>query len=183
MALYLAARQCTKLGNFPRIATQMRAISKSNMMPLVTNQLKTEVKLIRNISLTAPKLSAAQGSHSALWTAERALSLGLLALLPAAIAMPNPVLDYALAVSIVMHTHWGLEAIVTDYIRPIIFGNMVPKVAHGLLIGLSAITLAGLFYFIYNDIGIGKDLNYKISLTLPIVYGEVKYVVYKFSYD
>lgn len=48
----------------------------------------------------------------------------------------------------------GLEAIVTDYVRPILFGTTVPKLAHGLLLLVSAATLGGLFYFNYNDIGI-----------------------------
>jgi succinate dehydrogenase (ubiquinone) membrane anchor subunit len=44
--------------------------------------------------------------HVKLWTAERALSLGLLGMIPAAFVAPNPALDYALAIAIVMHSHW-----------------------------------------------------------------------------
>lgn len=58
-----------------------------------------------------------------------------------------------------MHAHWGLEAIVVDYVRPVLFGNVVPKLAHGLLVLFSAATLGGLLYFIYNDIGIGKAVR------------------------
>lgn len=58
-----------------------------------------------------------------------------------------------------MHAHWGLEAIVVDYVRPVLVGNAVPKVAHGLLILFSAATLAGLIYFIQNDIGIGQAVQ------------------------
>lgn len=58
-----------------------------------------------------------------------------------------------------MHAHWGLEAIVVDYVRPVLVGNVVPKIAHGLLILFSAATLAGLVYFIQNDIGIGQAVQ------------------------
>lgn len=115
-------------------------------------------QISRTISVSAPLQSAA-GKHSTLWTAERAVSAGLLAIVPAAIAFPSQGLDTILAVSMVMHAHWGLEAVVTDYVRPILFGNFVPKLAHFLLLAFSATTLAGLIYFIYNDIGIGKAIR------------------------
>lgn len=60
----------------------------------------------------------------------------------------------------------GLEAIVTDYVRPILFGTLVPKLAHGLLLLVSAATLGGLFYFIHNDIGIANTIR-KIWSTKP----------------
>lgn len=47
----------------------------------------------------------------------------------------------------------------TDYVRPILFGNVVPKVAHGILLLLSMATLGGLLYFVYNDIGIAKGIR------------------------
>lgn len=102
---------------------------------------------------------SATGSHSGLWVAERAVSAGLLALLPAALAFPSQALDTLLAVSVVMHAHWGLEACVVDYVRPVIFGEVVPKVAHGALILVSALTLAGLLYLIYTDIGIANAVR------------------------
>lgn len=108
--------------------------------------------------MSAPLQSAA-GKHSTLWTVERAVSAGLLAIVPAAIAFPSQPLDVILAVSMVMHAHWGLEAVVTDYVRPILFGNLVPKIAHIALLVFSVGTLAGLLYFIFNDIGIGKAVR------------------------
>lgn len=104
-------------------------------------------------------MSAAGGSHTTLWTAERALSVGLLGLVPAAIACPSQVLDTLLAISVVMHGHWGLEACVTDYIRPVIFGELVAKSGHVLLLIISATTLGGLLYFIYTDIGIANAIR------------------------
>jgi succinate dehydrogenase (ubiquinone) membrane anchor subunit len=41
-----------------------------------------------------------------------------------------------------------------DYVRPVIFGNVIPKIALGTVYVLSIATLAGLFFFITNDVGI-----------------------------
>jgi len=130
--------------------------SKPNLM--LSSNVQMSPLISRTISLSAPRLSAS-GKHSTLWTAERAVSVGLLAIVPAAIAFPSQPLDAVLAVSMVMHAHWGLEAVVTDYVRPILFGSFVPKLAHILLLVFSSATLAGLFYFIANDIGIGKAIR------------------------
>ncbi|GFG29171.1 hypothetical protein Cfor_04993 [Coptotermes formosanus] len=48
----------------------------------------------------------------------------------------------------------GIEAVVIDYVRPIIFGNVISKLAVGAVYVLSITTLAGLFFFITNDVGI-----------------------------
>lgn len=58
-----------------------------------------------------------------------------------------------------MHAHWGLEAVVTDYVREALLGKVLPKVAHGLLLLFSALTLAGLFMMAYNDQGLGKTVR------------------------
>lgn len=51
-------------------------------------------------------MAAAGGNHTTLWTIERAVSLGLLAVIPAAFIAPSQVLDSLLAVSVVLHQHW-----------------------------------------------------------------------------
>lgn len=53
----------------------------------------------------------------------------------------------------------GIEAMITDYVRPSIVGNVVPKLAHFTLLLLSMASLGGLFYMIYNDIGIAKSIK------------------------
>ncbi|CAD7084273.1 unnamed protein product [Hermetia illucens] len=120
------------------------------LRPITTN--------IRTISTTAPVRSSG-GSHSGLWTAERALSVGLIGVIPAALAFPSQGLDALMAVSIVMHQHWGLDAVVVDYVRPAVVGNVLPKVARGGLFLLSAATLGGLLYFSYNDVGLSKSIR------------------------
>lgn len=98
-------------------------------------------------------------AHDKLWKAERYLSLGLLGVLPAAAVIPHPIMDYAVALSLVVHVHWGVEAIVTDYVRPSIFGPVVPKVSIALVYVLSSLALGGLFVFNYTDIGISQAVR------------------------
>ena len=52
----------------------------------------------------------------------------------------------------------GLEAVIVDYARPSVVGNILPKVAHLSLYLLSAGTLVGLLALIYNGPGIGKSV-------------------------
>lgn len=53
----------------------------------------------------------------------------------------------------------GIEAIVIDYIRPIIFGSFVPRVALISLYVVSAATLGGLLYFNFSNIGISRAVR------------------------
>lgn len=127
-----------------------------------------------NLALTKRFMSA---DHSKLWPVEKIVTLGLLGLTPAAIISPNFFLDDTLAILTVAHFHWynyiyflfvtllmsssfrGLEACVVDYVRPILFGNAVPKVTLGLLYLLSFATLGGLLYYNHTSIGIGQTVK------------------------
>lgn len=53
----------------------------------------------------------------------------------------------------------GLEAVVLDYARPSVVGNILPKVAFGALYFLSAMTFVGLLALVYNGPGIGKTVK------------------------
>lgn len=90
---------------------------------------------------------------------ERGVSAGLLAIIPAAFLLPVPGMDYALALAMVAHTHWGIEAIAIDYVRPNIFGPIIPKVALGTVYLLSGLALGGLFWFNYTDVGVANGLR------------------------
>lgn len=104
----------------------------------------------------SPVRQSASGNHVALWQAERVLSVGLLGLVPVSFLINSPATEYLTALAIVMHFHWGIEAIVTDYVREALFGKVIPKAAHGLLLLFSAATLAGLFTMAYKDQGLTK---------------------------
>jgi len=94
------------------------------------------------------------GDHVTLWTAERVLSGVMVPLLPITFLMPCGPLEAALAFCLTLHSHWGIEAIVVDYVRPSVFGAVIPKVSLAAVYALSALTLGGLLYFIYSDVGL-----------------------------
>lgn len=57
------------------------------------------------------------------------------------------------------YTHRGIEAVALDYIRRDNFGPIISKGIHWVLIAISFTTLGGLYYFIYNDIGIANAIQ------------------------
>lgn len=94
-----------------------------------------------------------------MWQAERALAVGLLGIVPLSLLVPSQASDYLVSLAIVMHFHWGLEAIVTDYVRESLFGKAIPKAAHVALLLFSAATLAGLFMMAYKEQGIATTVR------------------------
>ncbi|XP_075765547.1 succinate dehydrogenase [ubiquinone] cytochrome b small subunit, mitochondrial isoform X4 [Pelodiscus sinensis] len=94
------------------------------------------------------------------WTSERAVSVFLLGLLPAAYLYPGPAMDYSLAAALTLHGHWGLGQVITDYVH----GETSIKLANTGLYVLSAVTFAGLCYFNYHDVGICKAVAMLWSL-------------------
>ncbi|KAM4566384.1 succinate dehydrogenase [ubiquinone] cytochrome b small subunit B, mitochondrial [Odontesthes bonariensis] len=100
-------------------------------------------------ALNAGSDSKAASLH---WTAERALSILLLAMGPVAYYSPGPAIDYSLAAALTLHGHWGLGQVLTDYVH----GDTKIKIANAGLFLLSTVTFAGLCYFNYNDVGICK---------------------------
>uniref|UniRef100_A0A6G1SHB1 Succinate dehydrogenase [ubiquinone] cytochrome b small subunit n=1 Tax=Aceria tosichella TaxID=561515 RepID=A0A6G1SHB1_9ACAR len=110
-------------------------------------------RILTNSHQESPNLHPMH-SHDKLWKAERYLSWALLGVLPAAWVIPHPLMDYAVATSLVVHVHWGVEAIVTDYIRPAIFGPFIPKVSIALVYVLSVLAASGLFIFNWTDVGL-----------------------------
>ncbi|XP_044312341.1 succinate dehydrogenase [ubiquinone] cytochrome b small subunit, mitochondrial [Varanus komodoensis] len=111
---------------------------------------------------SSSKTSAQAGSSAASlhWTAERAVSVLLLGLLPAAYLYPGPAMDYSLAAVLTLHGHWGLGQVVTDYVH----GETPVRLASTGLYLLSAITFAGLCYFNYHDVGICRAVAMLWSL-------------------
>ncbi|XP_064424817.1 succinate dehydrogenase [ubiquinone] cytochrome b small subunit B, mitochondrial isoform X2 [Latimeria chalumnae] len=109
---------------------------------------------------TSPSHYAGSKGASIHWTAERAVSVILLGLVPAAYFFPGCVVDYSLATALTLHGHWGLGQVVTDYVH----GETMNKLANAGLYALSAATFAGLCYFNYHDIGICKAVAMLWSL-------------------
>lgn len=98
----------------------------------------------------------ASQDHVKLWSAERAVSA---LLIPASILpfiYTTPATDALFCTLAVLHSHWGIEAIVVDYVRPALFNGstVIPNLAVGLVWAVSAFTLGALYYFNYTDVGL-----------------------------
>jgi len=96
------------------------------------------------------------GDHVKMWSAERLVSVAQIPGLIVPFLWTTPATDALFCTVAVLHSHWGLEAIVVDYIRPSLFGGstLIPNMAQSAVWILSLATLAGLYYFNYTDVGI-----------------------------
>ncbi|KAL1514056.1 hypothetical protein ABEB36_003381 [Hypothenemus hampei] len=163
MALSLMLRNCPKLKGLSALSRGTFPVSRhQNFTQLVCKNrtalplaVKCHNQFVKAIEPTR-KMSA---DHSKLWSIEKLFSLILLGVVPATFICPNKILDNLFAVAVVMHFHWGLEACVVDYVRPIIVGPVLPKLALGLLYVVSATTLAALIYYNQHQIGIGQTFR------------------------
>jgi hypothetical protein len=46
---------------------------------------------------------------------------------------------------------------VVEYIRVLLFGSLIPRIAMGVVYGLTLLMLGGLFYLNFNDIGLCRS--------------------------
>ncbi|XP_070502323.1 succinate dehydrogenase [ubiquinone] cytochrome b small subunit, mitochondrial [Chironomus tepperi] len=153
MALSLLIRSSSRL---PQVLINSSRITGASYTPILAKQIT--INNVRPISVS-PIRQSATGSHVAMWQAEKALSLGLLGIIPASFLVSSQATDYLVSLALVVHFHWGMESIVTDYVRECLFGKFVPKAAHAALLLFSAATLAGLFMMAYNDQGLTKTVK------------------------
>jgi len=103
---------------------------------------------------TSPQRSS--GDHVKLWTAEKVVSAAQVPAILIPFMHTTPITDAMFCTLAILHSHWGIEAIVVDYIRPALFGGSttIPNICVALVWALSAFTLGALYYFAYTDVGI-----------------------------
>lgn len=152
------------LGNAGYKAT-LTAFSRpqSTMVPLrlVSRTNSTLAKSAQPKSILFPKQvvmparTAATVASANHWNAERYLSAALVGIIPAALLLESNYFDQVLALSLVVHSHWGLSCILTDYVH----GSTAPKVAQATLAVVSVVSLIGLIYFNFSDIGLSKAIK------------------------
>jgi hypothetical protein len=125
-------------------------------MDILTRQNQTVMRASRVWS------SGSVAGHNApkQWTKEKYLTIVLFGLIPTSLYLENPIVDSLLSAVLVTHIYWGLESICTDYIH----GAVLPRLAFGALYGVIALTLAGLLWFNYKDIGVSKAIKKLWSL-------------------
>ncbi|CAH1162757.1 unnamed protein product [Phaedon cochleariae] len=158
MALSLILRNAARTNGMSSIIKSTIIVDSRKTFSQLLDKSKVISPLYRKINLPIVKRSMS-GDHSKLWPIEKAVSVILLGVVPATFLTPNVVLDDMFAVLTVVHFHWGLEACVVDYIRPILFGAALPKISLGLLYLISAATLGGLLYYNHHCGGIGQTVR------------------------
>uniref|UniRef100_A0A8D0H332 Succinate dehydrogenase [ubiquinone] cytochrome b small subunit n=1 Tax=Sphenodon punctatus TaxID=8508 RepID=A0A8D0H332_SPHPU len=99
---------------------------------------------------TFPKCYASSKTASLHWMSERAVSVLLLGVLLTVYLYPGPTMDYSLAATLTLHSHWGL-------------GHLLNWANTGLY-GLPTATFADFCYFKYHDVGICKTVALLWSL-------------------
>ena len=105
-----------------RAVTNLRCLTK----PSLARQLP-------QLSFATSSVRQSSGDHVKMWSAERFVSL---AQVPACILpfmVTTPMTDAMFCTLAVLHSHWGVEAIVVDYIRPSLFNGstVIPNIAVG----------------------------------------------------
>jgi succinate dehydrogenase (ubiquinone) membrane anchor subunit len=101
-----------------------------------------------------PTIPAHKAHGSYHWTFERAVSVALIPLIvtPFVTGSSTPVLDAVIASTVIIHSHVGFDAMITDYIRP----RLYPKTFMVFTWGLRAATvvvLIGFYELQVNDVG------------------------------
>jgi len=113
-------------------------------------------KQLPAVSFATSVQRQSSGDHVRMWSAERLVSLAQVPAIIIPFLHTTPLTDALFCTLAVLHSHWGVEAIVVDYIRPALFGGntVIPNICIGLVWALSAFTLGALYYFAYTDVGI-----------------------------
>jgi len=120
--------------------------------PAVSATQGPYVKGTVNDATTFPPPSKAHGSYH--WTFERLLSASLVPLVGAtAVTSTHPILDGILTVSLVMHSHMGLDQSLIDYLHPRKF-PILGVIAKWTLRLATGGALIGVYQFNTQDIGL-----------------------------
>ncbi|KAK9892687.1 hypothetical protein WA026_021540 [Henosepilachna vigintioctopunctata] len=155
MALSLLSRQSAKLQALTKISQGVGySFSRDMTKGFVTNERLLGPRLVLIPQMVAKRMMSSNHAHK--WKLEKLLTIIMLPVIPATFGNPGTeMLDNLFAILVTTHAHFGLEAIAKDYVRPIIFGPVVPKIAIGFVYALTATTLGSLLYFNHHNIGIG----------------------------
>ncbi|ORX39676.1 CybS-domain-containing protein [Kockovaella imperatae] len=107
-----------------------------------------------NDANTFPEPSKTHGSYH--WAFERTLSAALIPILGGAVVTSgtaHPILDAVLALSLVVHSHIGFDASITDYFHPRKWPVVGPIMTWLLRLATGGVVW-GLYEFNTNDIGL-----------------------------
>ena len=95
------------------------------------------------------------GSSVTHWKVERYVSVLTFGAMVGAAVVPCLAVDHSLAILVPLHTHWGIEQILTDYVH----GKATSKICQILLYIVTGFTILSLMYFNQHDIGITQAVK------------------------
>ncbi|PFX26790.1 succinate dehydrogenase [ubiquinone] cytochrome b small subunit A, mitochondrial-like [Stylophora pistillata] len=155
MAAIFYSRLCIR--NSSRLANSLARPSFASSTISFSPRVQSVVfkKTVHSSANRKAELEISPSQPSAHWKGERFVSVALLTLIPTGIIYPSAVVDWALAVVVPLHNHWGVGQVLTDYIH----GSSMPKVAKGIWLAVSILQFIGLCYFNYADVGICKAVS------------------------
>lgn len=134
----------------PRI---LSSLSSAKCSCLRLNETNHNLVLSKSVSDYTEALW--KHNHIKTFTAERAVTVGMMGLFPLAFAFPgNAFIDNAIAVGLGAHIYWGLEGVIVDYLRPRVVGAVPALIAFYGIRVLGALMFAAMFLFNYNDVGL-----------------------------
>ncbi|SNX85146.1 related to succinate dehydrogenase [ubiquinone] cytochrome b small subunit, mitochondrial precursor [Melanopsichium pennsylvanicum] len=135
------------------IAGGSRAFQTTHGKKVAASSQGPYVKGTVNDPTTFPEPNAAHGSNH--WAFERGLSLALVPLVAVGFAKhgSSAILDGALALTLVVHSHIGFDCILADYLHKRKFPIAGPLSTWTLRAATLA-TLYGLYEFNTNDVGL-----------------------------
>lgn len=144
----------------PRNPTQVKSASsvlypRRQVAPVtVTSTTLSQIARVQS-TISGSDQSWKHHPHAKLWTYERMIAAVLLATIPASVVLENPITDYLLGATLVLHGYWGLHGIFIDYIH----GAQLPKIACAALKFFAIVGFFGLCYFNYYDMGLSKAIK------------------------
>jgi len=128
-----------------------------NFLCIVSNAATEVIQGTVNDPVPIHPPSKAHGSYH--WTFERVLSVALIPLVvtPFVTGSSSPILDALLGSTIVIHSHIGFDAMITDYIPT----RTYPKTNTFFMWGLrlaTGVVLIGIYEFQVNEVGMSTNL-------------------------
>ncbi|XP_063895713.1 succinate dehydrogenase [ubiquinone] cytochrome b small subunit, mitochondrial isoform X1 [Helicoverpa armigera] len=148
-------QQIMKLATQPNMKRPVVSMLPASTLALKEINSTPIINSVRSFRTSPVRLSDEKPhDHSKLWVIEKAVAALMIPLLPMGLLVPNRILDSVIAILICAHSFWGLEAMMVEYVRVLLFGPFIPKVAMGVVYFLSVSMLGGLFFLIFNDIGL-----------------------------
>ncbi|CAB66444.2 TIM22 inner membrane protein import complex and succinate dehydrogenase (SDH) anchor subunit Tim18 [Schizosaccharomyces pombe] len=111
-----------------------------------------------NDAAVFPHHSKLHGSYH--WDFERIIAIAMVpqVMIPLFTGTSHPLMDAALACTLITHAHLGFESCVIDYFPARRFKKLSPLM-HWILRGCTVLTLIGVYEFNTNDIGLTEGIK------------------------